>query len=263
MRKVSIVIFYTTGVCSPENQGFCGDLREWIEENKCRYDIVLREVENKDKEEFLEICKEEVIKFNDCDYGILLDGDYLCVRFSRIKDLLESFLRDEVNEVEFPFLKCVKKKKYHNSKIATFGDVEFDTFELLDCKKISAQSLSLIKNISCGNEVLFIDCFLLEGCVRVFDIPPLPIIHSKNEIRSFRIGDDYPLSEQEISEEVKNIVEAYRESCYCVVRKFTSSEMKTEFDEVCIDGVKEKLIVKKNGSCGVYESGTIKEMLEI
>lgn len=263
MRKVTITIFYTTDICSPENQGFCGDLREWIDENKCRYDIVLREVENKDEEEFSDICREELVKFNNCDYVILLDGDYLCVRFSKIKGVLESFLKDEINEAEYPFLKCVKKRKYHNDKIVSCGDIRFDAFELLDCKKISSQSLNLIKGIACSNMSLFIDCFFLDDCARAFDIPPLPIIHCRNEIKVFRIGDDYPLSEQEIEEEVKNIVEAYRERCCCVLRKFIGSKMKVEFDEICIDGAKGELTVKKNGSCGIYELRTVKKALEL
>lgn len=189
MNKVHIILIYTKGITHPKNTNIYSLIKDskLLEDD---YKVSCSEIENEYGIALKEILRVEALKYNDLDYFIGIDLDYICIPHSKIKDSIISFVENKIDILAVPFLQGLKKPSLYNQKKITLFEDGFDAFELLNGREVSSENLLKIKKLLYGNRLLFIDFCIQSKKEPLFDKLEKPFISSSCPVDYLRLGEN-------------------------------------------------------------------------
>ena len=194
MKKIHIILLYTKSIIQPENTNVYSFLKE-NSSLKRDSNITFSEIDN-ERGEMLEILfKEEAFKYDSLDYLIGIDLDYLFIPSSKIEEAIFSFIKDDVDELDFPFLCGIKKHSLLKNNRRILREMNLDAFDSLNARDISFENISKLKQFLFDRKILFVDFYIQSKKMPIFISLDKPIISSSSSssIDYLSIGDNNPI----------------------------------------------------------------------
>ena len=195
MKKIHIILLYTKSIIQPENTNVYSFLKE-NSSLKRDSNITFSEIDN-ERGEMLEILfKEEAFKYDSLDYLIGIDLDYLFIPSSKIEEAIFSFIKDDVDELDFPFLCGIKKHSLLKNNRCILREMNLDAFDSLNARDISFENILKLKQFLFDRKILFVDFYIQSKKMPIFIASDKPFISSSSSSSSIdylSIGDDNPI----------------------------------------------------------------------
>jgi hypothetical protein len=192
MKKIHIILLYTKSIIQPENTNVYSFLKE-NSSLKRDSNITFSEIDN-ERGEMLEILfKEEAFKYDSLDYLIGIDLDYLFIPSSKIEEAIFSFIKDDVDELDFPFLCGIKKHSLLKNNRCILREMNLDAFDSLNARDISFENILKLKQFLFDRKILFVDFYIQSKKMPIFIALDKPFISSSSSIDYLSIGDDNPI----------------------------------------------------------------------
>lgn len=195
MKKIHIILLYTKSIIQPENTNVYSFLKE-NSSLKRDSNITFSEIDN-ERGEMLEILfKEEAFKYDSLDYLIGIDLDYLFIPSSKIEEAIFSFIKDDVDELDFPFLCGIKKHSLLKNNRCILREMNLDAFDSLNARDISFENILKLKQFLFDRKILFVDFYIQSKKMPIFialDKPFISSSSSSSSIDYLSIGDDNPI----------------------------------------------------------------------
>lgn len=194
MKKIHIILLYTKSIIQPENTNVYSFLKE-NSSLKRDSNITFSEIDN-ERGEMLEILfKEEAFKYDSLDYLIGIDLDYLFIPSSKIEEAIFSFIKDDVDELDFPFLCGIKKHSLLKNNRCILREMNLDAFDSLNARDISFENILKLKQFLFDRKILFVDFYIQSKKMPIFISLDKPIISSSSSssIDYLSIGDNNPI----------------------------------------------------------------------
>lgn len=208
MNKVHIILLYTKGVTHPKNTNIYSLIKDGKLLEK-GYEISCSEIENEYGRTLKEVLRAETLKYNDLDYFIGIDLDYICAPVSKIKDFVVSFIKNKIDILDVPFLQGLKKSSFYSQGRVALLEDSFDVFELLNGREVFPKNLLKIKKALYGDRLLFIDFHIQSKREPIFDELKKPFISSSCPVDYLRLGkSSNPIYSFLDFDKKKSIVEA-------------------------------------------------------
>lgn len=195
MKKIRIILLYTKSIIQPENTNVYSFLKESPFFEKEDNNIIFSEIDNERGETLGTLFKGEVFKYNDLDYLIGIDLDYLFIPSSKIEEAISSFIKDDVDGLDFPFLCGVKKHSLLKNNRRILREMNLDAFDSLNARDISFENISKLKQFLFDRKILFVDFYIQSKKMPIFISLDKPIISSSSSssIDYLSIGDNNPI----------------------------------------------------------------------
>lgn len=195
MKKIHIILLYTKSIIQPENTNVYSFLKE-NSSLKRDSNITFSEIDN-ERGEMLEILfKEEAFKYDSLDYLIGIDLDYLFIPSSKIEEAIFSFIKDDVDELDFPFLCGIKKHSLLKNNRCILREMNLDAFDSLNARDISFENILKLKQFLFDRKILFVDFYIQSKKMPIFialDKPFISSSSSSSSIDYLSIGDNNPI----------------------------------------------------------------------
>lgn len=196
MKKIRIILLYTKSIIQPENTNVYSFLKEPPFFEKEDNNIIFSEIDNERGETLGALFEREVFKYNDLDYLIGIDLDYLFIPSSKIEEAISSFIKDDVDGLDFPFLCGVKKHSLLKKNRCILREMNLDAFDSLNARDISFENISKLKQFLFDRKILFVDFYIQSKKMPIFISLDKPIISSSSSSSSIdylSIGDNNPI----------------------------------------------------------------------
>lgn len=193
MKKIHIILLYTKSIIQPENTNVYSFLKEDFFLEKVKGNITFSEINNEYGETLEALLKDEVFKYDDLDYLIGIDLDYLLIPSSKIKKAIFSFINNDIDKLDFPFLYGVKKYSLLKNDGSVFQGMNLDAFDSLNARDLSSSNIFRLKQILFNKKILFVDFYIQSKKSPIFIGLDKPTIFSSSPVDYLSVGNNNPI----------------------------------------------------------------------